>query len=107
MTMSGQIQPSSPASACSSAAAPRVLAARRSSVSLPAGARVTTAARTIKEPIDGVEYVQADLTTAEGGEALARAALDRLGGIDILAHVIGGSASPAGGFVALTDETLA
>lgn len=68
------------------------------------GARVITAARAIKDPIQGVEYVQADLTTAEGGEALAKAAIERLGGIDILAHVVGGSASPAGGFVALSDE---
>lgn len=71
---------------------------------LAGGARVVTAARTIKNPIDGVDYVQADLTTAEDGEALAKTALDRLGGIDILAHVVGGSASPAGGFAALTDE---
>jgi NAD(P)-dependent dehydrogenase (short-subunit alcohol dehydrogenase family) len=68
------------------------------------GARVITAARTIKDLVQGVEYVQADLTTAKGAEALAKAAIERLGGIDILAHVIGGSASPAGGFVALTDE---
>jgi NAD(P)-dependent dehydrogenase (short-subunit alcohol dehydrogenase family) len=71
---------------------------------LASGARVITAARAIKDPIEGVEYVQADLTTAEGSEALAKAAVERLGGIDILAHVIGGSASPAGGFAALTDD---
>jgi NAD(P)-dependent dehydrogenase (short-subunit alcohol dehydrogenase family) len=39
-----------------------------------------------------------------GRRSLAKAALERLGGIDILAHVIGGSASPAGGFAALTDD---
>lgn len=71
---------------------------------LVGGARVITSARSNPEPLDGVEFVQADLTTAEGGEALARAALDRLGGIDILAHVMGGSATPGGGFVALTDD---
>lgn len=71
---------------------------------LAGGARVVTAARTIKDPIVGVGYVQADLTTPEGGEILAKAALEQLGGIDILAHIIGGSASPAGGFVALSDE---
>lgn len=68
------------------------------------GARVITGARGRPEPIDGVEFVQADLTTAEGGESLARAALARMGGVDILAHVIGGSASPGGGFLALTDD---
>lgn len=71
---------------------------------LAGGACVITAARAIKDTIEGVEYVQADLTRREGSEAFAEAALDRLGGIDILAHVVGGSASPAGGFVALTDE---
>ncbi|WP_372169757.1 SDR family oxidoreductase [Xanthomonas axonopodis] len=71
---------------------------------LAGGARVITAARTINTPIEGIEYVQADLTTAEGGQAFATAALERLGGVDILAHVVGGSSSPAGGFAALTDE---
>jgi NAD(P)-dependent dehydrogenase (short-subunit alcohol dehydrogenase family) len=71
---------------------------------LAGGAQVITSARKALDPIAGVEFVQADLTTAEGGEALAKAALDRLGGIDILAHVLGGSATPGGGFVALTDE---
>lgn len=71
---------------------------------LAGGARVITAARGTLPPIDGVEFVQADLTTAGGGETLAKAALERMGGVDILAHVIGGSASPGGGFLALTDE---
>lgn len=71
---------------------------------LAGGAQVITAARAIKDPIKGVEYIEADLTTAEGGETLATAALERLGGIDILAHVIGGSAMPPGGFAALTDD---
>ena len=71
---------------------------------LAGGARVITAARTIRNRIEGVDYVEADLTTAKGGAALAEAAIERLGGIDILAHVVGGSSSPGGGFAALTDE---
>ena len=71
---------------------------------LAGGAQVITSARSALDPIAGAEFVQADLTTAEGGEAFARAALDRLGGIDILAHVLGGSATPGGGFAALTDD---
>jgi NAD(P)-dependent dehydrogenase (short-subunit alcohol dehydrogenase family) len=71
---------------------------------LAGGARVMTAARGALEPIEGVAFVRADLTTAEGGETVAKAALDRMGGVDILAHVVGGSASPGGGFLALTDE---
>ena len=71
---------------------------------LAGGARVITAARGALDPIEGVEFVRADLTTAEGAKTLAAAVRDRLGGVDILAHVIGGSASPAGGFRALTDD---
>lgn len=71
---------------------------------LAGGARVITAARGEAEPIAGAIFVRADLTTAEGSGALAEAALDRMGGIDVLAHVVGGSTSPGGGFVALTDE---
>ncbi|ASE40303.1 SDR family oxidoreductase [Brevundimonas vesicularis] len=71
---------------------------------LAGGARVITAARSNPEPLDGVAFVQADLTTAEGGETFAKAALDRLGGVDVLAHVMGGSSTPGGGFVALTDD---
>ncbi len=71
---------------------------------LAGGARVITSARGALEPIDGVEFVQADLTTAEGGEALAKAAIDRLGGVDIVAHVLGGSTTPGGGFAMLTDD---
>ena len=41
---------------------------------LSGGARVITSARGQLEPIDGVEFVQADLTTAEGGDTLAKAA---------------------------------
>lgn len=71
---------------------------------LAGGARVITAARGRLEPMDGVEFVQADLATPKGAHTLAEAALERMGGVDILAHVVGGSASPAGGFLALTDE---
>lgn len=68
------------------------------------GAQVITAARGNPEPTVGVDVVQADLTTPEGGQLLASAAIERLGRVDILAHVLGGSTTPGGGFVALTDE---
>ena len=71
---------------------------------LAGGARVITSARGTADPIDGVTFIPADLTTAEGGKALAKGALEHLGGVDILAHVLGGSSTPGGGFVALTDE---
>lgn len=71
---------------------------------LAGGARVITSARGAIKPRENVEFVQADLTTAAGSEALATAATDRLGGVDILVHVLGGSSTPGGGFAALTDE---
>jgi NAD(P)-dependent dehydrogenase (short-subunit alcohol dehydrogenase family) len=70
-----------------------------------AGARVMTAARTV--PADGPApelLVQADVSTAEGVAKLARAALDRLGGVDILVNTVGGSSSPPGGVLAVDDE---
>lgn len=71
---------------------------------LQGGAQVITAARSEAEPIGGAIFVQADLTTVDGSAALASAALDRMGGVDFLAHVVGGSSSPGGGFIALSDE---
>jgi len=68
------------------------------------GAQVITAARGTPDATDGVECVQADLTTAQGCETLVETALTNLGGIDIVAHVLGGSSSPGGGFAALTDD---
>ena len=73
-----------------------------------AGARVVTAGRS--DAVEGLPpeaYVQADLTTAPGVAAFADAALDRLGGVDALIHVVGGSKAPAGGFVALDDAEWA
>jgi NAD(P)-dependent dehydrogenase (short-subunit alcohol dehydrogenase family) len=70
-----------------------------------AGATVMTAARHV--PPDGPApplLVQADVSTAEGVAKLARAALDRLGGVDILVNTVGGSSSPAGGVLAVSDE---
>ena len=70
-----------------------------------AGATVVATARAI--PADshiGVHYIAADITTAAGCATVAHGLLDRLGGIDILVNVLGGSTAPAGGFAALDDE---
>jgi hypothetical protein len=69
-----------------------------------AGARVVTTARTRPKNIPEIEFVQADVTTAEGCKQIAQAAAERLGGVDILVHVVGGSSAPAGGFAALHDS---
>ena len=63
-----------------------------------AGARVLTTARTRPVSFPEADFIQADVTTAEGCERIAQAAIERLGGVDILVHVVGGSSAPAGGF---------
>src|ERR1043166_3269587 len=70
-----------------------------------AGAKVVATARSMPaQPIDGVRYLAADLSTAAGCATVAGAALKHLGGIDIIVDVLGGSAAPAGGFAALDNE---
>ena len=69
------------------------------------GARVLTTAR--ERPTNLVEtdlFVATDITTAEGCAEIADAVLKRLGGIDIIVHVVGGSSAPAGGFAVLDDN---
>jgi NAD(P)-dependent dehydrogenase (short-subunit alcohol dehydrogenase family) len=69
-----------------------------------AGVRVVTTARSEPvDPIDGVVYVQADVSTAEGAAEVAEFVLKQCGGVDILVNVVGGSTSPGGGFAALDD----
>jgi NAD(P)-dependent dehydrogenase (short-subunit alcohol dehydrogenase family) len=70
-----------------------------------AGASVMTSARSQPETVPaGVHFVAADLMTAAGCAALAQAARETLGGVDILVNVLGGSSAPGGGFAALDDE---
>lgn len=68
------------------------------------GVMVVTTARSVPvETSDGVSYIAADVTTAQGCTRVAEFALETLGGIDIVVHVLGGSHAPAGGFTSLTD----
>jgi NAD(P)-dependent dehydrogenase (short-subunit alcohol dehydrogenase family) len=70
-----------------------------------AGATVLTTARSRpNQSAPGEIFVSADLTTAEGCAVVADAVRDRLGGIDIIVHVVGGSSAPAGGFAVLNDD---
>jgi NAD(P)-dependent dehydrogenase (short-subunit alcohol dehydrogenase family) len=52
-------------------------------------------------------FVSADLTTQEGCATLAAAVRERLGGVDVVVHMLGGSSAPAGGFAALSDAEWA
>ncbi|MGA6155297.1 SDR family oxidoreductase [Stenotrophomonas sp. NPDC087984] len=69
-----------------------------------AGATVLVTARSRPEDVPDDDFVGADLTTPEGAEHVAREAKRRLGGTDILVHTLGGSAAPAGGFEAMSEE---
>lgn len=70
-----------------------------------AGAKVITTARKLSDGLpEGVHFVESDLTTIEGTNLVAQATLSKLGGVDIIVHVAGGSSSPAGGFLAQSEE---
>jgi NAD(P)-dependent dehydrogenase (short-subunit alcohol dehydrogenase family) len=70
-----------------------------------AGATVLATARTAPgDPADADHFISADVATAEGCAAVADAVRDRLGGIDIVLHVVGGSSAPAGGHAVLDDR---
>jgi len=69
-----------------------------------AGARVLTTARSRPDGLSHAEdFLAADVSTPEGCAVVAQAVRDRLGGIDIVVHVVGGSSAPAGGFAVLDD----
>jgi NAD(P)-dependent dehydrogenase (short-subunit alcohol dehydrogenase family) len=70
-----------------------------------AGATVVTTSRSTPHDLLQPElFVEADLSTAEGAEKVVGAVRDRLGGVEILVHNLGGSSAPGGGFAALTDD---
>ncbi|MFD1984167.1 SDR family oxidoreductase [Mesorhizobium newzealandense] len=69
-----------------------------------AGAMVVTTARSATEPSSPKLFVQADISTLAGAEKVAASTMDRLGGVDIIVHSVGGSKSPGGGFAGLTDQ---
>jgi NAD(P)-dependent dehydrogenase (short-subunit alcohol dehydrogenase family) len=68
------------------------------------GAAVLTTAREPDRTAAGDLFVAADVTTAEGCVAIADAVHARMGGIDVIVHVVGGSSAPAGGFAVLDDR---
>jgi NAD(P)-dependent dehydrogenase (short-subunit alcohol dehydrogenase family) len=70
-----------------------------------AGVRVLTTARKTPDASHAANlFVPADVACAEGCAIVAEAVRDRLGGADIIVHVVGGSSAPAGGFAVLDDN---
>ncbi|MER7556649.1 SDR family oxidoreductase [Nocardioides sp. NPDC126508] len=69
------------------------------------GADVYVTARTMP---DGYEYpdrfIEADVLTAEGTDAVAARIGEVGGALDILVHVVGGASTPSGGFAVITDD---
>jgi NAD(P)-dependent dehydrogenase (short-subunit alcohol dehydrogenase family) len=70
-----------------------------------AGATVLTTARTRPSDIAPTDlFVAADISAVEGCAAVVQSVRDRLVGIDIIVHVVGGSSAPPGGFSVLNDD---
>jgi NAD(P)-dependent dehydrogenase (short-subunit alcohol dehydrogenase family) len=70
-----------------------------------AGVTVLTTARSLSEKVSAADhFITADVSTSVGCDLVAKAVHDRLGGVDIIVHVVGGSSAPAGGFVVLDDK---
>lgn len=70
-----------------------------------AGATVIVTAR--NPPLrdhEGIDFISADLSRAEGAETLSAEVLLRYGRLDILVNNLGGSDTPGGGYRALTDD---
>lgn len=67
------------------------------------GAQMLTTARSRPETLPEAMFVAADLTTPEGCRIVAEAVRERMDGVDIIVHMLGGSSAPAGGFAALSD----
>jgi NAD(P)-dependent dehydrogenase (short-subunit alcohol dehydrogenase family) len=69
-----------------------------------AGATVIVAARNTPEQLHpGLQFIQADLGTAEGTARLVEELAGTYGVIDILVNNLGGAETPFGGFQVLTD----
>lgn len=67
------------------------------------GARVLTTARTRTPEMREAQFVAADLTDPDDCAQVAEAVRERLGGVDVVVHMLGGSSAPAGGYQALDD----
>lgn len=68
------------------------------------GATVATTARSaLPDGLAVDAFIQADLATVEGVESAASGVREKLGGVDIVVHNVGGSRTPGGGFLAATE----
>jgi NAD(P)-dependent dehydrogenase (short-subunit alcohol dehydrogenase family) len=68
------------------------------------GGNVITTARSLPSGSATNRFVQADVSTPKGIDQVVKAVMDRLGGLDILIHNVGGSAARGGGALVLSDD---
>ena len=68
------------------------------------GDQLITTGRSVQSGTSHDSFVQADISTPEGIDQIVRVITERLGGLDILIHNVGGSAAHGGGALALTDD---
>jgi len=68
------------------------------------GGKVIATARSLPTGGTSDRFVQADISTRAGIDQVVNAVTDRLGGLDILIHNVGGSAAAGGGVLALSDN---
>ena len=71
---------------------------------LSGGSVGTTARSPLPEGQNPSLFIQANIGTAEGVQAVVGKVMKEWGGIDILVNCVGGSDAPNGGFAALTDD---
>jgi NAD(P)-dependent dehydrogenase (short-subunit alcohol dehydrogenase family) len=75
---------------------------------LDAGVRIVATARSVPDTgSQGIHFVAADVSTAQGCATVIQAVSENLGGVDIIVNVLGGSTAPGGGFAALDDAEWA
>ncbi len=65
---------------------------------------IITARNEPEEPNEGLHFISADLSKAEGTQTVISEILAVYGKLDILVNNLGGSETPGGGFAVLTDE---
>ncbi len=68
------------------------------------GGKVLATARSLPPGGASDRFIQADVSTREGIDRVFNAIVDRLDGLDILIHNVGGSAAPGGGALVLSDD---
>src|SRR5713226_623569 len=60
------------------------------------GGKVIATARSLSFGGSPDQFIQADISRRQGIDQVVRGVMDRLGGVDILIHNVGGSAAPGG-----------